>query len=226
VARRPVFVPSRDRPPLVQEVNVPFTWHSGFAPVQKKKNIAELHASAADGGLRHILEVSTKSNEKLGVRLSSFNLKVELPDGTVTPMECAYQGSKVFAQGGPFTDLYSVSPREAKQDTRLKTSGPLVHFKFGEEEWKLEPKTAFYDWLYLYALKDHARYLKRLFKYDAFSDIEFNPETSINTQARSCALLVALLRQELFPRAVYDKDFLISVLKQPSARDPKEGELF
>ena len=81
----------------------------------------------------------------------------------------------------------------------------------------LDPKTAFYDWLYLYALKEHAEFLKRLFKYYAFSDIEFNPEKSLNTQARSCALLVALLRRHVFPKAVYDRDLFIDLLKHHSS---------
>lgn len=223
MAERPIFVPRDRGPHLVDEVVLRFTWHPGFAPVQKKRNVEELHAAASKEGLRAVLEVSTKSAEKLGVRLSAFNLKVQLPDGRHVPLESAYQGSKVFEHGGPYVDLYALSARDAKQDSRLRSSGRLTSFRFGNVEWKLEPKTAFYDWLYLSALKEHAEYLRRLFKYDAFSDIEFNPERSINTQAHSCALLVSLLKKDLFPKAAYDRDLFLSILQcessSPSSHD-------
>jgi len=225
MAARPLFVPRHHGPHLVDEVVVRFTWHPGFAPVQKKRNVEELHAAASKEGLRQVLEVSTKSAEKLGVRLSAFNLKVELPDGRHVPLEAAYQGSKVFENGGPYTDLYALPARDAKQDPRLRSSGKLVGFRFGDTDWRLEPKTAFYDWLYLSALTAHAEYLRRLFKYDAFSDIEFNPERSVNTQAHSCALLVSLLKKNLFPKAVYDLDLFLSILRRESAAQPRSEEV-
>lgn len=69
--------------------------------------------------------------------------------------------------------------------------------------------TAFYDWLYLSALQTHQEFLKRLFAYKGFTDIEFNPERSINCQARSCALLVALLRLDSLNEALRSQqDFI------------------
>src|SRR5712675_1085661 len=183
MATRPVFVPCQRSGCFIEEVQITFHWHAGVAPIQKKRNVTELHAAASVKGLSQILEVSTKSDDKLGQRLSSFNLRVSRSDGSTIPLESAYQGSKVFTDGGPFNDLFVRDPREAKRDGRLKSSGRLIGFKFDKSEWELEPRTAFYDWLYLYALKDHSEYLRRLYKYDAFSDIEFNPNSSINTQA-------------------------------------------
>ena len=66
--------------------------------------------------------------------------------------ECAYQGSKVFENGGPYHELYLVSSQEAKTDDRLRNSGALVAFNFCGESFPIEPKTAFYDWLYMTAL--------------------------------------------------------------------------
>ena len=67
-------------------------------------------------------------------------------------------------------------------------------------EWPLTPKTAFYDWLYVRALRELARsdgqIDRSLRRYQAFTDIEFNPAKSVNCQARSCALYVALLQQD------------------------------
>lgn len=231
MAERPVFVPRWDGARLVEEKSVAFAWNPGFAPVQKKKNVLAMHAAAHAKGLHKLLEVSTKSESKLGFRLSAFNLKVRLADGREVPLESAYQGSKVFRDGGPFVDLYDVPPRDAKRDERLKTSGPLVGFKFLGQHWELEPKTAFYDWLYLYSLKEHADFLKVLLDYDGFTDIEFNPVKSLNCQARSCAMLVSLLRKDLFPRVAEDKDLFISTLRpdsfaQPHSQDIKQGSLF
>jgi hypothetical protein len=221
MATRPIFIPRYDANHLFEEMPLDFNWHSGFAVVQKKKNIATLHSAAKARGLAHVLEVSTKSEEKIGVRLSAFSLKVTTPDGFSVPLESAYQGSKVFEHGGPFTDLFFAEPRDAKQDERLRTHGALKCFKFGDAEWELEPKTAFYDWLYLFALKDHAEFLQqRLYDYDGFSDIEFNPKKSFSCQARTCAMLVSLLKKNLFPEVVYDRDLFISVLSPDSRLQP------
>src|SRR5687768_12039553 len=81
VAERPVFMPSLKPARLVEEIAVSFVWHKGMAPSQKKKNVVELHAAAAKRGISPLLEVSSKSEEKLGQRLSAFNLKVELDEG-------------------------------------------------------------------------------------------------------------------------------------------------
>jgi hypothetical protein len=57
-----------------------------------------LHESAARAGYAPLLEVSTKSEEKVGQRLSAFNLKVHSRLG-VMPLEMAFQGSKVLPAG-------------------------------------------------------------------------------------------------------------------------------
>jgi len=65
MAERPLFIPAPDSSELVQDVSLRITWHPGFAPSQKKKNIAELHKAAARAGYSPVLEVSTKSEEKV-----------------------------------------------------------------------------------------------------------------------------------------------------------------
>lgn len=192
MAERPVFIPSH-KEVAVREVSVQMTWHGGFAPIQKRKNIDELHKKAAQRGLTPLLEISTKSNTELGRELSAFNLQVELPSVGCVPLESAFQGSKVFEHGGPFTELLSQAPREARKDDRLRTSGQLVAFKLQELSIPLQPKTLFYDWLYVSALLMHPEWHSSLMEYSGFTDIEFNPQRSLNCQARSCALFVSLL---------------------------------
>src|SRR5260221_9853092 len=145
MAERPIFIPSPDTPELVKEVSCRIVWNPGFAPVQKKKNIKALHEAAAVAGYSPLLEVSTKSEEKLGQHLSAFHLKVHSGLLGDIPLECAFQGSKVFEGGGPYTDLYSAEARAAKRDPRLHSSGQLIAFKFENVCFPLEPKTVFYD---------------------------------------------------------------------------------
>src|SRR6266852_169345 len=124
MAERPIFVPSPDSPELVKEIFCELEWNPGFAPIQKEKNIAALHASAAKRGFSPLLEVSTKSDSPLGRHLSAFNLKVRTWKSGEIPMECAFQGSKVFERGGPYTDLYmAADAKDARRDTRLQVSG-------------------------------------------------------------------------------------------------------
>ena len=118
MASRPVFTALGDPSHLVREIPVQFAWNPGFAPVQKKKNIVAMHEAAKSRGLTPLLEVSTKSEEKLGQRLSAFNLKIQTEIGEIS-IESAYQGSKVFKAGGPFTDIYAKDSRSAKKDERL-----------------------------------------------------------------------------------------------------------
>lgn len=220
MAERPIFTPSKKVGRLVEETSFSFLWHKGMAPSQKKKNVLELHAAAAQRGLEPLLEVSSKSEEKLGQRLSAFNLKVELEDEALISLECAFQGSKVFECGGPYTDLFGAESRDAKRDERLSNSGKLIGFRFEGKDFPLIPKTAFYDWLYIRALYPHREFLQRLHRYAGFTDIEFNPEKSINCQARSCATYVALDRLELLDECVNSSERFMQILLPDSLQQP------
>jgi hypothetical protein len=214
MAKRPVFAPGSDRETLVKEIDFSISWHSGFAPSQKKKNINALHNAAARSGYMPLLEVSTKSDDPFGQRLSAFNLKIETDDYGVIPLECAYQGSKIFAHGGPYSDLYFSDGRAAKKDIRLTSSGRLIGFDFLGIRFPLEPMTAFYDWLYVTSLAPRREtFFAQLDRYAGFTDIEFNPEKSINCQARSCALFVALMRTSSLEAAVRSPDAFIELLR-------------
>lgn len=219
MAERPIFVPSPKTPQLVRDVYLQIDWHPGFAPVQKKKNVAALHAAAAKSGFFPILEVSTKSESPLGQYLSAFNLKVRTWQHGEIPIECAFQGSKVFEQGGPYTDLYSAARvSDPRRDPRLHESGRLVGFQFEGISFPIEPKTAFYDWLYITALYPTWRQFSALKEYAGYSDIEFNPYRSINCQARSCALFVVLLEKGLLDTAMVAPYEFIELLSRHAYR--------
>jgi hypothetical protein len=201
MAERPVFVPVEQGSRLVDEVPIVFEWNPGMAPSQKKKNVEALHRAAEKRGLTPLLEISSKSEREVGRKLSAFSLEIDLGDVRTT-IESAYQGSKVFERGGPYVDLFYSTSRDAKKDLRLKESGKLTGFRFQGEDFPLSPTTAFYDWLYISALFPHRDWLKRLQRCAGFTDIEFNPERSLNCQARSIATFISLEKRNLLDRAM------------------------
>ena len=233
MASRPVFIPAPDGQALVSTQIVDFQWFAGLSVSQKQKSITSLHQAAhALPGIGKVLEVSTKSPERLGAALSAFNLAFDCSMlGHPLSVECAFQGSKVFEQGGPFTDIYAVTSSEAKRDERLRLSGRLTGFDFANVQWPLEPQTAFYDWLYISALKYRRDLADQLSEYSAFTDIEFSPQKSINCQAYSVALFVSLQKRNCLEQATASRAAFLSYLaSRPvvNARqdDVSQGQLF
>ncbi|MCL1476040.1 DarT1-associated NADAR antitoxin family protein [Argonema antarcticum] len=214
MAKRPIFVPLLDGKRLVLERYVEFHWHAGFAKSQKQKSIRALHETALrEYGVQHPLEISSKSEDPLGVALSSFNLTFVTKRGRALTVEAAFQGSKVFERGGPFVDIFQKSPIDAKRDERLRTSGLLTKFSFFGNDWELDPKTAFYDWLYINALIKNPQLIELLTDRDGFTDIEFNPERSINCQARSAALFCALFHTDKLNFALQSRENFLSLYR-------------
>jgi type I restriction enzyme M protein len=188
----------------VKKVDIDFTWSPGFAACQKQKNIRALQGGYNEIYLNdRVLEISSKSELALGVNLSAFNLTITTMKKNQTfSVESAFQSSKKFKNGGPYLDILNKDSRSAKKDERLKTSGELIGFTFFNIEWPLEPKTLFYDWLYMNALYKQKELAEEILNYDAFTDIEFNPSKSINCQAYSAALFVSLSRRHLIDEAM------------------------
>ena len=184
MATRPGFYIDEGK---VQMRNANFEWAGGFAVSQKQKNVKRLHSALG----KSCLEISTKSLNPLGYKLSAYNLKLK-----GFTLENIFQSSKVFENGGPYLDLLNVNPTEAKRDERLKTSGKIIFFYFENYNWELIPRTAFYDYIYCKAVKEsiYIDELKEIVKYEYFTDIEFNPNKSINTQARAIAIVKLLLK--------------------------------
>ena len=58
----------------------------------------------------------------------------------------------------------------------------------------MKPETIFYDYLYMSALKENEELSQQILEYDGFSDIVFNPNRSINTQAKAAAEYVSLVK--------------------------------
>lgn len=174
---------------------VNLTLPGGFAVSQKRKGIQLVHECF----MRNFkgnqpLEVSTKSELELGQALSAFNLK----DENGYTVERLFQSSKKFRDGGPYTDILDMTSSKAKKDERLRNSGPLVSFVLNDTEYPLQPTTAFYDWLYINTLLKNKDLVNQLIEsgYTDFTDIEFNPDKSLNCQAEAVALFLVILKDK------------------------------
>ena len=222
MAIRPFYMPNfKHTGNLVLENRVEFNFFTGFALIQKQKSIKSFHESIKNhiGFDTKILEISSNSPDVLGVKLSAFYLNIKLDNGITSTVESIFQGSKVFEYGGPFTALYNDKSIKAKKFDNLKTSGNLKHFNLLGDTWELEPKTAFYDWLYLNALDQNKNLAHEILEYDVFTDIEFNPIKSISCQAKSAALYVSLVKANLLVEALKSKDNFLEILQKRKAQN-------
>lgn len=141
------------------------------------------------------------------------------------PVENWFQSSKVFMKDGkkrgPYRELLGVrlakryiNPHPDKKTIEQLENDPLFEmvqndingakmssFNLSGEEYPLIPRSAFYDYLYVSALcqPQNRALAESLLSYRVFTDIMFNPGTGktkrFNTQARSCAIFVALNKQ-------------------------------
>lgn len=211
VERKPIFMPRVNSNNLVKTDMVQFERHVGFASRQKKKSINDLHhVIRKKYGFSNVLELSSKSGNKLSFLLSPLSLKLINDGGSQHySVENAFQASMVFEYGGPFVDLLDAAPRQVKKDARLMSSGELIGYNYFGIEWGTEPLTTFYDWLYVNALKQNPQLHEEVMQYQAFTDIEFNPKKSIHAPAYALALFVALNKRDLLanvedPIAFYD----------------------
>lgn len=190
MAIRPVYLVSNGK---VIKSEYEFQWFAGFSVAQKQRSIAALHNAVKSANKEaNPLEISTKGTIDLGVKLSAFNLKLK-----GYTLENIFQSSKVFSNGGPYRDLLEVSPKEAKRDDRLHNSGALVGFNYAGIDFPLKPKTVFYDYIYINAVKQtlSPEEIRQITEYTHFTDIEFNPQRSINTQAKTAAIIRLMLEK-------------------------------
>ena len=207
MANRPAFISTQNRYYPVDVKQVDFKWIPGLAVTQKQKCILSLHEEIRlQKPDASILEISTKSPKELGVALSAFNLSFKHRDKKIT-VENAYQGSKCFEKGGPFEEIYEMTPIEAKKYFKDRDLGNLTSFQFYKRSWPTYPKTMFYDWIYINTLNKNRELAEAIIHYNTFTDIEFNPNKSYNCQAKSAALYVSLYNQGILEKTLKDEEY-------------------
>ena len=215
MAKRLVFEVTSDEK-LFARREVSFQWYGGFALSQSRKNIDGLHKNfLARYPDKRILEISSRSEDELGVKLSAFNLMIHRSE-KVFSVEAAFQSSKVFEHGGPFVDLLDMSSIKAKKDPRLKTSGNIIGFNFEGKNFPNIPLTFFYNWLYITTLTANKILADELLArgFDAFTDIAFNPDKGRNCQAEAVAIFVSLSRKNLLDAALVDEKNFLHIVYQ------------
>lgn len=199
----------KDNIVVIENFNV--KWASGLALSQKQKNIENLHHAICERFSvepNRILEVSTKSHTEIGRLLSSFNLKLKVNDHEYS-FESVYQSSKVFQDGLFDTRQYEewklldgYTAKKRSQEVKL----PLAEFRFNQRSFPLDPKTMFFDWLYISCIEQfNLDFL--ISQYDYFTDIEFNPEKMVSTQANSLCKYKWLVEHNLV------KEYLLDPIK-------------
>lgn len=208
---RPVFIAYLN---LVHSEMIDFTFHSGFSVSQKQKSIASLHENILKKYPdKKILEVSTKSMQEAGVMATNFNLSVTLKSGKRYRVEQLYQSSKVFDNGYSLrNELPFLDSKAMKRKIRELSQHDLVEFNQYGQVFPLEPKSFFYNWLYINALNKTETLKDEILEFDAFTDIEFNPKKSISSQAEACAIYEWLERNGLLERALADKENFFDIV--------------
>ena len=216
MAKRPVYIPLLKSDYFVETRIVDFQWVKGMSFSQKQKCLDSFHSAIRSSlHIENILEVSTKSRTSLGVQLSAFNLQIKSTKRNRSfSVECAFQAGKIFEKGGPFWEILDLSSKEAKHFFKTrKYLGKIIGFQSNGHRWPTTPKTLFYDWIYINALVAHPELTSRLENIDAFTDIEFNPEKSINCQAHSLALFCSLRKRDLLDKALSSKVFFTKLMQ-------------
>lgn len=138
-------------------------------------------------GIADILEVSTKSDTEIGKELSAFNLKKFVDEENEWfSVENIYQSSKVFEDGGPYKELLYKTAKEAKKDERIKEK-KVVSYDYNGRLFSSEPSSLFFNYIYMNALAENRKLCDEFMNYNAFTDVEFDPVSGTNCQARALA---------------------------------------
>ncbi len=141
---------------------------------------------------------------------------------------------------GPYTELLNVDSKSAKRFVNSNLDKKIIEqyadnalfnriqneikgaslssFVFLGKSYNTEPKSGFYDYIYSKALSQNQELANAIKGYTVFTDIEFNPIINgrvvrYNTQARACAIFVALSNKGILDVALEDFDSFIDCVK-------------
>lgn len=177
----------------IEERTYNFEWFMGCSIAQLRRSIRSLHSEIRKSGYDKVIEVSTKSEDEIGRKLSPFNLMVSI-NGERLPVESYYHGSKVFDDSGVnvrLTECEHMKPCKTKQfvrETVKERNLKLVGFETNDKKFELSSKGMCFDYLYILGLTQNEDLADYIMKKDVFTDLMFKREKGIGCQARSCAL--------------------------------------
>ena len=182
---------------------------SGWVEIDKNETVYSTKLSAAD---YQASLVSAGNSGTVNSVVSQTIDKLAASGATYTEYGMLMAG-KVFENGCQYTDLMLVSPKDAKRDERLKNSGKLTMFRFSGQNFPLIPESLFYNYIYINAIIENEKLAKKILDFNGFTDIEFNPQKSISTQAESAAIYVALAELGMTGKIKDYKDFYSLFIK-------------
>lgn len=210
-----------------EEKVIEFEWFSGMSWQQKQKSSLSMLLKLKESGYMPI-EISRRSiDQDFGVQLSAFNLKLnkinvenifqaykKLNDGGpyldllhVNPKSAKNDCRIQTSESKKPCLTYNIEYKNSKfyDDERVcefcknRLKRHLIGFTSNKTCWDINPKSMFYDAIYISALLQNKHLSNRLIDYNAFTDIEFNQKIvysqvkgPFNCQARSCAIFVTL----------------------------------
>lgn len=183
MAIRPIYISTMDLENPFIKKDVEFTWIKGNTYKQKCLRRDSLKDGISKNyDINKWLEISTKSDKDIGKKLSALNLKLKTLNKEFT-VEDAYQKAKIIKDG------------------------EITGFKFGSTYFDANPYGMYYDYIYMLALYQNKDLYEQIKDYRIFTDIEFNPNRSLNTQARAVAIFNTLYNNEYLEILEYRKDF-------------------
>ena len=197
MAERPLYIPIEE-PPFFKVQSIAFKWFPGYSVTQKQKSIESLHQNACSQiePIENPLEISSKSTEQLGHQLSAFHLpaysKEERYQDPPCSLETMFQTSKVFGEDVHCIDLLGNDHRAVRKQIRERENQGLKCFRLEDVDWPLDPRGAFYNFIYLRSFNERKDLHADILRHDGFTDIEFNPRKSINCQAEAVSVFVGL----------------------------------
>lgn len=196
-----------DKKPYFRRKSIDMSFPKGWFrnPITAVEVLHKNYKSLYDD-TKSLFEISSAADDVVGKKLSALNLK----DEKGRTVECVFQSSKKFENGGPYLDLLNVSSKQAKKDKRLKESGRVIAFIKDGIEYPTKPVTAFYDYIYISTLINNKDLCDLLDTYDAFTDIWFNPKNSLNCQAEAIAIYRGLKKSNNLDKAMKSFDDFVN----------------
>ena len=210
--------------PYCKEQPVTFTWIKG----SKRQNIRAVHEAVhtTDPDVS-ILEVSSASVQPEGEAVSSLRLLLHLDSvAQDVPISTVFEATKVFEHGGPFADLLTCEPPKVHKDTRLRTSGELLHYSLEGSEYPAKPYSdSFFEWIYCRALKQFPEKAEQMSRYNAFSDIAAAADSKkyYGDSSRAAAIYMGLAAAGKLSCIDSYASFIAEVYTEPKPL-PKSGK--
>ena len=166
----------------------PTTW---FTPLDRSPFVQEHHDANGPPENLRVLEISSRSQQPLGRRLSAMFLK-DADSGK--PVESVYQASKCYGnEGGPAERVLD-NGFDAKQldRDRCKT-GRLRGFEQKDMFWPANTGTQFYDRLWMRGAREAD---VGATDFDAYTDMFHRRGKALACQARTMAMMQGMIRAD------------------------------